>query len=653
MGLLAQVQPFWPFFFAIFILGVCIVSRPDRQDNLLRKHQPLTFLEEHEAPEEMGMQTAVLLDIPLEYKLADDAPSSPNILEIKVTNKYIERNGEPLWQYPWLRDPENPSLLVEPHQPQTLYVRNSVPGESYKWFIIAPDGKGYQEYEGDKVIVELTEVGTYSLIVRAAAAGLEQRVTLYTRYVRREIRQLTDGDLDRMLDAMAALWRVPQAQGEALYGPHYLSAATLLQAHLELAGQQDCDHMHDGMGFLPHHMALTLLFEQSMQAVDPSTALPYWDYSIDFQRFEDLDQPSSGFELTRTELFRAKFFGATDKDTLYIKDGRWKGLEVPTAAGLAAEGADVAGLPVNAWGQLRAPWTSNRDPHLVRSFETCGKMTLESMPSANCAAFHGLLQQPTLAEYARFVSYDPHGPVHILLGGTLNCEAAYDRLGALFSEAEVADYREFAFGHHKNLFRWGILTCEAEQDSCSCPDLEAHMATEEARRDFLHKMNFNFEYDDFTPEQLRLLADVVCNSGLVEGDQLQASSSYAPEFWPIHPALERAYQWKALAHPFDDQAWLAGDGSWMDVAYAAGTCSGHLATDPVLGGLLDLSHLRMGAPAGGGGGGGGGGVAALGARVSLQEWFGVMDPHHGGLPYVYDNFLWAHCRGEHSMGPHL
>lgn len=35
------------------------------------------------------------------------------------------------------------------------------------------------------------------------------------------------------------------------------------------------------MGFLPQHVKMTNLFEQAMQAVDPSVALPYWDFTID------------------------------------------------------------------------------------------------------------------------------------------------------------------------------------------------------------------------------------------------------------------------------------------------------------------------------------------------------------------------------------
>ena len=45
--------------------------------------------------------------------------------------------------------------------------------------------------------------------------------------------------------------------------------------------QVECDHLHSGLGFLTQHGALTHSLEVSLQAVLPSLAMPYWDYSIE------------------------------------------------------------------------------------------------------------------------------------------------------------------------------------------------------------------------------------------------------------------------------------------------------------------------------------------------------------------------------------
>lgn len=51
-------------------------------------------------------------------------------------------------------------------------------------------------------------------------------------------------------------------------------------------GARDCDHWHAGPGFVTSHIALTLMFEQSLQSINPSIALPYWDFTIEGTYFD-------------------------------------------------------------------------------------------------------------------------------------------------------------------------------------------------------------------------------------------------------------------------------------------------------------------------------------------------------------------------------
>lgn len=66
-----------------------------------------------------------------------------------------------------------------------------------------------------------------------------------------------------------------------MHGQRYRSLDYFVLKHLELAADRESDKMHDGMGFLTNHLALSLEFEDAMQAVTPSLSLPYWDYTID------------------------------------------------------------------------------------------------------------------------------------------------------------------------------------------------------------------------------------------------------------------------------------------------------------------------------------------------------------------------------------
>jgi hypothetical protein len=50
----------------------------------------------------------------------------------------------------------------------------------------------------------------------------------------------------------------------------------LLDFHYFMAAWQDADHAHEGTGFLAQHVKMANIFEKSLQAVNPSVALPYW-----------------------------------------------------------------------------------------------------------------------------------------------------------------------------------------------------------------------------------------------------------------------------------------------------------------------------------------------------------------------------------------
>ena len=105
--------------------------------------------------------------------------------------------------------------------------------------------------------------------------------TMAVKYVRRELRSLSDDDRNLFLRTLRLLYDVSTEDGQQLYGEKYISAEGLLFRHLNGAGRTDCDHWHDGAGIVVQHMAFTLLAEQALQAVDRSIAMPYWEYAQD------------------------------------------------------------------------------------------------------------------------------------------------------------------------------------------------------------------------------------------------------------------------------------------------------------------------------------------------------------------------------------
>eukprot|EP01037_Dinobryon_pediforme_P045588 gene45588-58211_t len=115
----------------------------------------------------------------------------------------------------------------------------------------------------------------------------------------------------------------------------------------------DCDHWHDGAGFLTHHIAFSLLVEKSLQAMDPSLSLPYWDYVQDSHRF-------TSENIHASEVFQADWFGeASPSNSAHsINDGGfWSRVSYPDGKKYM-ENWDIAATGslnphVNGYGMMR------------------------------------------------------------------------------------------------------------------------------------------------------------------------------------------------------------------------------------------------------------------------------------------------------------
>jgi len=55
------------------------------------------------------------------------------------------------------------------------------------------------------------------------------------------------------MDAMHMCYSVSTAEGQALYGPHFVGLDTFQLWHHLNSGQRDADHFHQGVGFLAQH----------------------------------------------------------------------------------------------------------------------------------------------------------------------------------------------------------------------------------------------------------------------------------------------------------------------------------------------------------------------------------------------------------------
>lgn len=127
-------------------------------------------------------------------------------LSFEALNFYHVRDGKPALDYPWLKDMK----LIEPHRDTTLSVSSPRDGYEYIWEVRGGDsdkGDLRATASGAETVVVLTmlddnmitlkEVNSDGEVVRQ----LDEMVMV--KYVRREIRTLTDDEREEVLDAVS------------------------------------------------------------------------------------------------------------------------------------------------------------------------------------------------------------------------------------------------------------------------------------------------------------------------------------------------------------------------------------------------------------------------------------------------------------------
>jgi len=587
----------------------------------------------------------------MQLKAAADFDSSS--LRFEASNEYTIRDGRPGQHLEWLDN----ALLAEPYRDTTLSVLNPDSSSEYRWSILhssggdeAPDAQQMANeleasYVGPSWSYVFTDAGGVRTVVLQEYIGglLSSTVskTLHIRYVRREIRNLLTRERDEFLDVLALHWQVEQAEGEQLYGSRYRSALTLLEYHLEGAGDKTCDHLHDGYGVFAQHAAITILLEQSIQEVNPKLSMPYWDYVQDFEEFQAAGQGFMGF--VNGELFSSEYFGATDADG-HVQDGRWARLTIPTVADIAAADPEGALLPHNAHGFLRAPWSNNRDPLALRSATLCGEDASAFEYVANCESLEEVTQLGGFQDWLLQSSFRPHGSVHILLGGLLNCAEGWQKAAAagVPEEPDLKMMRAWNYAYYKNAFRMDLMACDdTDVDGCYCPEYDAMMSDITKADDFLNRLGLARWCTDCDEAQRTAVVDAFCTNGAVAGEASQASSSFMPEFWPIHGTLERLFQLRRLRGGWDD------DWDWSAETFSGhyDSCFGHGRNDPILLGkdafLVRARPFHLGA----------GGADRQPSDFTVENFHALLDPLDPAsqrLDYIYDNVDWTYCRDSYG-----
>ena len=139
-----------------------------------------------------------------------DVANDDATLEFTALNFYHIRDGKPGQDYPWLKGVK----LIEPHRDTTLAVVGPREGYDYRWEVRA-GGSGSSGRVGE---VQATATGAVTIVV---LTQLDENVvvleevdgdgqvtnrleeTVLVKYVRREIRTLTDDEREELLNAVS------------------------------------------------------------------------------------------------------------------------------------------------------------------------------------------------------------------------------------------------------------------------------------------------------------------------------------------------------------------------------------------------------------------------------------------------------------------
>ena len=321
-----------------------------------------------------------------------DLSSSSASKELRFYDRYNLRDGDYWQDYTYLKDAD--AQLIATEEWTTASVDGLSCSEGCTWTVTDPSGNETitTSTEDEATLAfkfENAGSGKVSLVYDVKKDGKKTPRTVHkavaSRFMRREVRELFEDDRESFFDALRVVYSTPTPDGQPKYGRSYHGAEYFLEYHTWMAGERACDHLHDGMGFITGHNAITLDFEMNLRRVNPRVSVPYWDYSIDMHR-----AMVSGKDLRRfydSKLWTDDWFGrmgSSARENFAVTSG-WVGDISVDPAFWKMEPSSVR--TTNAYGLLRSPWNVAKDVRLLRCNTTFG-YAMEYEAGPRCSEFY-------------------------------------------------------------------------------------------------------------------------------------------------------------------------------------------------------------------------------------------------------------------------
>ena len=341
-----------------------------------------------------------------------DAPPTPLHFVVQ-RDGYLPLPKHTLLAYGW-------DQFLEPHCMMRFIVPESMPTSHYEWNITQHrDARSAAKHntilrEGPEIQVNFTEVNeVWSIHVTEWTKDGKMRTSnvhsAITKYVRREIRDLTDDDRNSYLEALEKVFTLSDTEGRDAYGDEFVSHAHLTSLHNSLRY-----HYHGNLAFLTSHPAFQLKIEESLRSINPGLSTPYWDFLID----HDL-----GENWTTSVIYDQEWFGTADNDMAddYRIRGRFRDVRVI----LDQNHTNFPRSEHNPYGYLSTKKNLNPAPYLQRTSKVCGFSATQA--TSSCHHVSSCFENYTsLYDWDKCLEDYIHADLHTQLSGMWNCAVDWD-----------------------------------------------------------------------------------------------------------------------------------------------------------------------------------------------------------------------------------
>jgi hypothetical protein len=587
-----------------------------------------------------------------------------NSAQVSFSNEYTAEHGHPAVDYLWVKE----GHLVEPYRNTKVQISGITDVDvskltasckaTHKQSNLVIESDDEKNTECNMVF---TEIGDY--VVEASLTHTDlglihtSAVNVVSRYVRRDLRKLSETDTAAYLDAARVLYDISTVSGKLIYGENYMDMTNLNEIHLHNAvPDRFHDRLHDGMGFMTQHFALTNQYEMALQAVNPAVALPYWDFTQDLVMIREMAKAEGRNidykDLWTLDIWGDDYFGTASGALHTVTTGRWAYTRIPKQT---LENKD---FEANPYGFMRAPWNLNPSPYLTRFHQLCGndegeKGSEYSNQWPSCKIHHYLANDiDNLVQLIYNVAIAGHGGVHLMIGGTGgNCDD-WSEMTDLVGPNVVKSMKDYSAFLPRFVYRPEYCTMPSHDkcdegvhgntDSCKmyCAGCHEDKFTAKQISTYIDTLDSSLSSkSDFVKEQV--VRKVFCETKIILGEQIEASSASDVTFWPIHPTLERLTQYKQLVNPLTDTSWYSKDdfsdfgwssdgcmwGDMLDV-----DCTGHGEFDVTVGKTRYYDEVTG---------------AYVMKYLTNRAMFELQMPKNSWkLSYVYDSFDYKHCEKE-------